>query len=211
MTIAALEAEIAKRLEAVTGQLAIKRRTQTELDEEDAAIVQLQNAYSIEEEARLVIAAVEATQQTQLKQKLEKFVSRALTVIFDRPYQFIVDYETRGQQSDVTFKVMDEGGNAQPLKDAHGGGLFVVTAFVLRVIILLSARPQLRRFIVQDEPFIQVSNEYRENLVQFIQAFAKSADMQFIFVTHEPELAAIGDKRYRFRLANGVTQIEPLP
>lgn len=125
-TLPELEADIRKRLDDVNGKFAVRRVKVDEFDKLSVTVNQLQGERAAVDEARLVIAAVEETQQKQLKQKLEKIISRALTAIFEKPYTFQVEFTDRGAQSEATFKVVDEHGDAQELKNAHGGGLVVV-------------------------------------------------------------------------------------
>jgi DNA repair ATPase RecN len=172
-------------------------------DEIDRAVV-------TNDQAKLVIQAIEQHQHEQLKQRVEGVVSFALKTIFERDLRLEVEFDTRGNQTEAKFKLRDERDNLVSLKDAHGGGLLVVATFVLRVVVLMSIRPQLRPFLVVDEPFVHVSEEYRDKLVAFIRSLAESSGLQFLIVTHLPELAQIGDRRYRFALKDGVTQVTEL-
>lgn len=162
------------------------------------------------DEALTALQEFSAFQQTHLKEKLERIVSAALKSIFEKDYWFVLDFSRRGTQSQVDFKIRDEYGNEFPLKEAHGGGLVVVVAFLMRVIIQLASRPQLRPIMLLDECFVQVSQEYRERLAMFLKDFVAQEGMQLILVTHEPSLALIGDKRYECRLVEGYTQVTEL-
>lgn len=208
MDVLEIEKAFHVKLDDLNGKIAVKQRIDKELFELNSKIELMQLDYAVVEESRLVIAAVEETQQKQLKLKLERIITRALTAIFERNYKFELAFSDRGNQSDVTFNILNENGDAADLRNAHGGGLLVIVAFLLRTVIILSARPAMRRLIVHDEPFAQVSEEYRDKLVTFIQAFAKAADVQFVFVTHSQDLADIADVKYRFKLVNGLTQVE---
>jgi len=209
-TLALLESRSQDILSDVNARLAVRDVLLTQLKQLNETTTILQQALADTEEASIVIAAVEKAQQDQLKTKLEKLVSYALTVIFERPYKFLVEFTTRGQQSDATFKIQDELGNAQIVKDAHGGGLLVVVAYILRAIVMMSAQPRLLPIMVDDEPFAQVAAEHRDRLIEFLQKFAESSGVQIVIVTHNQDLANIGDKKYRFKLVNGSTKVEEL-
>lgn len=208
--LAILESRLRADLDEVNGQLAVKRALQKQLETLQNTLSTLEAEISNTEEAAVVIGAVETAQQDQLKKKLERLVSYALTVIFERPYRFVVEFDQRGHQTDVTFKVEDEFGNTQSVKDAHGGGILVVVAYILRAIVMMSAQPKLLPIMIDDEPFVQVSSEYRDRLVEFLQRFAESADVQLLLVTHNQELQDIGDRRYRFTLVRGKTHVEDI-
>jgi len=206
-SLAILEDRVNTQLADVQAKLAVRDELRKQLADLDADVIRFTQSVEMSEEAAVVIGAVEKTQQDQLKQKLEKLVSYALTVIFERPYQFLVDFETRGQQSEARFMVVDERGSSQGLKDAHGGGIMVVVAYILRAIVMMSSQPRLMPLMVDDEPLIQVSSEFRPRLTEFLKKFAKSAGVQLIIVTHEDDYTEMADKCYKFRLRNGATEV----
>lgn len=210
MNLAEAKSKIAVDLQALRGRLAVKHEIAKQLELRRIKLAELQAQVSVNEEAKIVIQAIEAKQQIELKHKVEGLISYALQQVFGRPLKFICEFGTHGSQTDVEFKVEDERGVAMSIKDAHGGGLLVISSWLLRLIVMLSSRPALRSLVVSDEPFAQVSEEYRDTLVNFLRALVEKSDLQFLIVTHLPELADIGDKRYRFRLVNGRTTVDAL-
>lgn len=210
MSLQLLDEHIQNKLNEINSQLAVKNMLQKQLDSLILQVSQLQSRLVDAEEAAIVVGAVEKAQQEQLKQKLEKLVSYALSVIFERPYKFVVEFDQRGQQSEATFMIVDDLGNAQNIKEAHGGGILVIVAYILRAIVMMSAQPKLLPIMIDDEPFAQVSADYRNRLVEFLQKFAQSSGVQLIMVTHNQDLAEIGDKKYRFKLVNGKTLVDEL-
>lgn len=210
MSLQLLDERIQTRLNEINSQLAVKNMLQKQLDGLSLQVSQLQSKLSDNEEAAIVVGAVEKAQQDQLKQKLEKLVSYALSVIFEKQYKFVVDFDQRGQQSEATFMIIDELGNAQNVKEAHGGGIIVIVAYILRAIVMMSAQPKLMPIMIDDEPFAQVSADFRPRLVDFLQRFAESSGVQLVMVTHNHDLAEIGDKKYRFKLVNGKTLVDEL-
>lgn len=210
MSIQLLEDRITQKLNEINAKIAVRDMLQKQ---HDALVIKqhlLTAKLNDNEEASIVIGAVEKNQQEQLKMKLERLVSYALSVIFEKQYKFVVEFDQRGNQSDATFLVVDDLGNAQNVKEAHGGGILVVVAYILRAIVMMSAQPKLLPIMIDDEPFAQVSADYRDRLVEFLQRFAESSGVQLVMVTHNQDLAEIGDKRYRFKLVNGRTVVEEI-
>lgn len=209
-TIEELIAQVDQGIHVVTGRLAIKSKLETDLKSSQQRLQRLRQSVAEIEEAALVISTVESVQQQELRTKVEQLISYGLSTIFHRSYTFVLKQEQRGNQTDTTFCVLspETGDIPIPLKDAHGGGLVAVVSFLLQFIILVSTRPALSPIFFKDEPFTAVSEENRERLTDFIQKLAVSSSMQFVFVTHDPELAAIGDKAYRFKRVGGLTQVE---
>lgn len=205
-----LDDKVSTRLAEVNQKLAVRDVLYKQLRELDSDVLQYSQAVTDSEEAAVVVGAVEKTQQDQLKQKLEKLVSYALTVIFERTFKFVVDFDSRGQQSEAKFLILDENGVTQPVKDAHGGGILVVVAYILRAIVMMSSQPRLSPIMIDDESLVQVSAEFRPRLIEFLRKFAESANLQLIMITHQEDLKEIADKIYRFTLVGGVTEVKEL-
>lgn len=163
------------------------------------------------EEAAVILAAVTDAKRKELKEKVENFVSMALTRIFETNMQFIVDMSQEGNQISAHFLVKtDDLPHPVDLFEARGGGLVQVVGFILRIVILLSHRPPLRRLLVMDEPFRMVSEQYVDNLTTLVRELAYKTKIQFVIVTHDKSLADLGDKAYEFTLKNGSTTVEAL-
>lgn len=206
-----IEGQIQRAMRETYDRKAIRSRIESEYLQQKDKLTKTEAAIQLNEEARVVLQAIEQTQQAELKVKLERLISYALQTIFQRDLKFVVEFDVRGQQTEAVFKILDELGTTMPIKDAHGGGLLVVAAFLLKVIVLLSTRPALRPFIVDDEPFVHVNGEaYRERLIEFLKRLVLSSGVQLIVVTGLPELGAMGDRTYRFSLKNGKTVAEAI-
>lgn len=205
-----VDQKVQARLRQAYDRLAVKKAAMERLNVLKDVKTDLVEQIEINEQSKIVLQSIEQVQHLQLKDKIEGLVTFALKTIFERDIKFEVEFDSRGHQTEVKFRVRDEQDNLASIRNAHGGGLLVVASFVLRVIVLLSIRPALRSLIVMDEPFGHVSDRYRDKLIEFVRNLAESADLQFIFVTHLPDLAEIGDRRYRFKLKNNVTVVEAL-
>lgn len=205
-----LELELRRIQDENNARKAVRDRLKKELESLKLNLNSFQLKINDHEDAAVALQQLSASQQDTLKLKLERIITYALSTIFSKKYLFKVDFSQHGQQSQVLFLVEDELGNVQDIKSAHGGGLLVVAAFLLRIIVQLSHRPVMRKMVLLDEPFVQLSEEYRESLSLFLQDFVVQSDLQLIMVTHDQSLADLGDKKYRFKLENGLTKVEVL-
>lgn len=206
--IAQLRERITRELGSLEKSNAIRNQYVADLEQAELKLADAECALRVLEETCVVIAAIEESQRKELKDKIENLVSYALSVVFDKSYKFRLQLSQRGKQTEAEFlvEVPEHPGVEFQLKDAHGGGLVAVVAFVLQLVVALSSKPALRRFMVLDEPFSQVSAEFKDKLMGFVRELADKTDVQFLFITHDPEIIAIGDKKYRFQLTNGVTK-----
>jgi len=65
------------------------------------------------------------------------------------------------------------------------------------------ARPKVTGPVVLDEPGKMVSKEYAANMAYFLKEYAAKTGRQIILVTHNEELAAMGNKTYQV-IKNGL-------
>ena len=114
-------------------------------------------------------------------------VSRCLAAVFDDPYEFTIDFERKRGRTEARLGLRRGGLCVDPLT-AAGGGVIDVAAFALRLTALVLTHPQRRRLLILDEPFRFVSREYRPRISAMLNTLAEELGVQFIMVTHIPEL-----------------------
>lgn len=210
MTNTELGLALQERLNALNSKLGVKRHLEKEL----AETLRTREAAEAEElltsRANTILQTVIENQREELRLKIENLISYGLTVVFGEQFKLHLELTTARNQTSAEFYVSSSatGGHPVRLIDARGGGLVLLTAFLLRVIMLLSSRPPLRRVMFLDEPFKMVSDDYVPNLIVFLRELAEKTEVQFIIVTHDLDIAEMGDKHYRMKLADGHTQVE---
>ena len=102
----------------------------------------------------------------------------------------------------------DSRGLETDVIDARGGGLVNVASFLLRVLLLLSARPVLSRVLILDESFVNISREYRPALTELLRRMVDEGGIQILLITHSDDLTDAADVVYRFALEDGVTVVK---
>jgi hypothetical protein len=155
--------------------------------------------------------AIEARRQ-QLKERVESLVTRGLRAVFRRAdLEFFFEARLHGGTVGIlpalrsTFRgeTIEAG-----IVDGHGGGVADVISFLLRVVVLSLARPKLALVLVLDEPFRHVSLEYLRGCATLLRELNRTAGVQFVLVTHKPDLLDAADVVYRTVVENGVTRFE---
>lgn len=126
--------------------------------------------------------------KSQAQERIAHIVTQCLRV-FGPDYSFRIDFDTKRGRSAAAFVVVKGGVELDPVEEC-GGGLVDVIAFALRVATLLAARPHLRRVVILDEPFRFVSIEFRPKIAAILGALETHFKVQFILVTHLPELSS---------------------
>jgi DNA repair exonuclease SbcCD ATPase subunit len=181
-----------------------------EVDRLDAATL------SIEKAVYLLQTYAEEQQKT-LTERIEGIVTKGLRAVFQNPsLEFKLRYsETkagdRKKNPEVTMAVLYEHDGTQVegnLKSSFGGGLSVVAALLLKVVVVLHLNPRVRPILILDEPLKDLSpayegqdavvNGYRERMADFLRSLTEETNLQIIMVTHEPEYGRVADVHHRF-------------
>jgi ABC-type sugar transport system ATPase subunit len=118
---------------------------------------------------------------------IASIVSRCLEAVFEDPYEFQIRFEKKRGKTEAVIAFIRDGEDIDPLT-ASGGGVIDVASFALRVAAIVMHMPQLRRLIVLDEPFKFVSADLRLKVKTMIELLSNELDIQFIIVTHMPEI-----------------------
>lgn len=156
-------------------------------------------------------------QQKEIIKKIEDIVTSGLQAVFRNPtLSFRLYYsETKAKKMkkspEITMAVFyDYGGNEVrgDIKNSFGGGLSVVVATLLRIIVVWFMRDHVRPILFLDEPLKDLSPEYsdqndessgyRDRMAEFLQKLTAESGVQIIMVSHEPNYSTEADTDYRF-------------
>lgn len=139
------------------------------------------------EEALTAATAVAALTQRAATEAVAEIATRCLAAVFPDPYKVRIILEEKRGKTEATVMLERRGLLVEPM-DATGGGVIDVAAFGLRVAALVLGTTKYRRFLALDEPFKYVSAEYIPALRELIQRLAEEMEIQFLIVTHIPDL-----------------------
>lgn len=141
------------------------------------------------EEALKVAQAVAAEVQNLAHRRIASVVTRALRTVFgETAYEFRIVFEAKRNKTEARLVFINgDGLEMEPLTSC-GGGVADVASFALRLSCLVLARPPRRRFLVLDEPFRFVSRDLRPRVRELIEVLAEELEVQFLIVTHMPDL-----------------------
>jgi hypothetical protein len=180
----------------------ISREEQNEKDQHAAA--------ELAEHAGEVLQAAIEARRLELRDRVELLVTRGLRAVFGRAdLEFFFEQSTWGKISGITPGLRSAFGEKvieADIVDGHGGGIADVISFLLRVVVLSLARPRLAPVLILDEPFRHVSLEYLRGCSSLLRELNRSAGIQFVLVTHKPELVDAADVVYRSSIENGATK-----
>jgi DNA repair exonuclease SbcCD ATPase subunit len=147
--------------------------------------------------ARWVITQVSQVTQQAFKERVESLVTLAIHSVFDRPYQFVMNFEQ--QRNKVVCVPMVKEGEIELIpKDEMGGGIIDVISFAFRVILWSLQNPRSRNVFILDEPMKWVGKGERlQRAGQMFHQLSHRLGFQLIIASHEPELAEIADRAFQ--------------
>lgn len=146
---------------------------------------------------KLVQVAAKKTQEN-LQFHISSLVTSGLYCVFPKPYNFIVEFVQRRNNSECDM-FFERDGNLWEPEFASGGGPLDVASFSSRISQL--TLEGVRQLVVLDEPFKYLSRGLIKNVCEMLKASKKELGIQFLIVTHVPELVKAGDKV--FEVENG--------
>lgn len=129
----------------------------------------------------------------QAKDRIESVVSEALNVVFGGNHSFIIDLGIRAGQPVADYWLNDGTTYTKLEKPDYdrGGGKVDIIALALRLAIGEMECVQGPLFL--DEVGKHVSKEYAPNVAYFLKQYSAQFDRQIILITHNVDLAEIGE------------------
>ena len=148
--------------------------------------------------------------QRNFQHSLAGLVSEGLSQVFGEALEVLIETSTKADMSAINFVLIKNGGEKEDLMGGQGGGYINIIAFLMRVLLILAARPLLRRLLVLDEPFAMISPEFRHSAAEMMEALIDRLDFQMIMVTQEWEYAEVADVAIKVEMKGGATQFHVL-
>jgi DNA repair ATPase RecN len=209
ISVSELTAAVRQRRSELDQQAGAAAEVARQRQEAEARCAELERAIEVEDQAVRLLTSIGEERQESARHQVEELATRAMQVIFGEELSFHLVAGERGGQATLEFMVRSRYGDTAvdtPVLGARGGGLAAVLGFVLRLVVL-TLTPGVRRLLVLDESFAHVSAGYEDRVAEFLREVSHQMGVQVILVTHSPVYASYADKRYRFAMKDGVTQV----
>lgn len=165
----------------------LRQAASVALETAEAERAQVSELSETAEAVQVFFAVLAEAERKALEQRVQALVDYGVQTVFGPDCRFQVTSDLRGKAVRTEFWLVEHG---RPLSilDSTGGGIGDVVSFLLRVVMLCLTRPAQRRVLVLDEPFKFVSSSHFQTLTALLRELSESLDVQFIMVTHKPEL-----------------------
>lgn len=158
------------------------------------------------DQAQVILQTLAKETQDGIKYHITDIVNLALNAVFDDPYEFTIEFVFKNNKVAAELYFIKDGNKIDPLSST-GGGVVDIAAFALRIALWTLGNPRSDNCIVLDEPLKWISKDLRPKAAEIIKELSNKLDLQFIIVTHMPELTEFADKIFEVRLRNGVSEV----
>lgn len=157
------------------------------------------------EECQMIAQAVAKASQDKLSMKINEIVTTGMATVFDEPYEFFLDIESKGSDIKATPYFIKDGERISP-KVQSGGGVQQVAAMSLR-IALWSISKQRTPIMILDEVFKDVGAGDIERACLLLKTISVKLGMQIIAVTHSKEIKSVADKVFSVEKIDNVSHV----
>lgn len=151
------------------------------------------------EQVTNLLQGLEAAWQKNFQKSVARVISRGLTLVFEETMELKIIPKVRNDITTVDFKIVQgEGADAieTDILGAKGGTVIALVNVLVRALLILSARPALRRIMILDEPFGLADDQYIPAFGALLRELCDKLHFQIIIVSHEEALVDIADMAY---------------
>jgi chromosome segregation ATPase len=152
--------------------------------------------------ARATVLAISQDMRQEIKSLFDRIVTVAVQSVFDESLEFYIKIDE--EKSEAIF-LLRKDGEDHPILDFVGEGLVDVISFALRICVLLISRKP--KVVVLDEPFRFLDKARHPLASEMMKKLSLELKIQFLVVSHSPELIEEGDRIFRVELKNGISQV----
>ena len=182
-----IEADLASVSTLVSDKLALLKHCREGMEQVTNERLEAERNEKLYAEATQFLRDLYEQAQERYHGQITQIVSYCLREVFgDDAYSFKIIFEQKRNQVEASLVFERDGELFDPIR-AAGGGVLSVACFALRLAVLYLSRRAVRPLVVLDEPFGQLSVEYRDRMAVLLRELSKQFGFQFIVVTHANE------------------------
>lgn len=128
--------------------------------------------------------------------KMAALISYGLKSVFeDQNLIFLPEKKEKAGKLSIDFKTLNN--DVEGDFKSFGGSVAVIESFLMRVLCIL--KKDLARFMLLDETFASVGEEYIANTGKLISELSKKINVDILLVTHQKEFRHDADQVYRVK------------
>lgn len=166
-----------------------------------AQVAELESLKATYELVGALFQSYSEAEHEELRERIETLVTFGIQSVFGEDLSFRVTPGVKSGQATLEFSVVSTVAGDEietDVMEARGGGVAAIIGFILRVVILALGPDSQRRFLLLDETFGMVSEDYQEPLSALLRRLVDDTGLQVLLVTHAPKVGLDADQVYRF-------------
>jgi len=165
----------------------------------ETALATAESETALLEQVTTLLQGLEAAWQKNFQTSVAKVISRGLTLVFEEPMELKIVSKVRADVTTVDFRIVQgEGADAieTDILGAKGGTVIALVNVLVRALLILSARPALRRIMILDEVFGLADPRYYEAFGSLLREMCDKLGFQIILVSHDDTIIESADVAY---------------
>ena len=171
----------------IIGKLALLDNYEAEYKTVEAKMDKAKENQRVYIQATQLLRDLYEQSQERFHKQIQEIVTYCLKEVFgEEAYEFQIKFSQKRNQVEASLLFVREGEEFNPLQ-AAGGGILSVACFALRLAVIYLTKRNVRSIMILDEPFSQLSVEYRDRMAVLMNKLADQFDFQFILITHADE------------------------
>jgi len=135
-----------------------------------------------------IIQMVGRQTQENLSFRIENLVTAGLEYVFDDPYQFKVEFDTKNNRTQCELFFERNNFKINPIKDG-AGGVLDIASFGLRMAMWSLQADRSSPVFILDEALKHIDASLKEQASMFLKEMCSKLGIQVIAVSHETELS----------------------
>lgn len=188
-----LSSDIRRTREKVTALKGKRELLEKQREEAVGKQTEAQNQLGVFGMVQILLQKTSDYARQQVKTRIEDIVSEALNVVFGGNHRFMIELSLKGNQPVAEYYLNDETTLTKLEKPDYdrGGGKVDIIALALRLAVGEMENVDGPLFL--DEVGKHVSKEYAPAVAYFLKEYSANFGRQIILITHNADLAEIGE------------------
>lgn len=204
-------ADLRRAREKVNAQMSKRDLLEQQREAAVAKKTEAENQLGIFGKVQILLQKTSDYARQQVKVRIEDIVSEALNVVFGGNHRFVIELNLKGNQP-VAEYWLNDGSTLTKLEKPdydRGGGKVDIIALALRLAV--GEMEGITGPLFLDEVGKHVSKEYAPSVAYFLKQYSADFDRQIILITHNADLAEIGEISLSVkRTAGGESEVQIL-
>lgn len=208
-----LDRQIAELKEYASKEMGKKEKLDEQLNEYLKKYSYIKSQIELLEKVTVLFQKTSEFARNQAKSQIENLVTKCLQFIFESNVKFSIEIEDLRNKASAEFYVIDETDDLEIKTKpelSRGGGVVDIVSLALRIAFLQIQKPSIQGPLILDEPAKHVSQEFINNVGEFLKQTSEMFNRQIIMITHDNYLAALSDKSHKISLINTISKVEEI-